>query len=75
MSVNAAPRAAQIKGVPEERRARGLFELERGPSEEDTIAIRSGKGQHEDVRRLDAFFLHAGWRYVDLISSKIRTPQ
>lgn len=75
MSVNAAPRAAQIKGVPEERRARGLFEFERWPSEEDAIAIRSGgKGQHEDVSRLDAFLLHAGGCYVDLISSKIRTP-
>lgn len=72
MSVNAAPGAAQIKGVPEEWRARGLFEVERWPSEEDAIAIRSGKGQHEDVRRLDAFFLHAGGRNVDLISSKIR---
>jgi len=72
MSVNAAPGAAQIKGVPEERRARGLFEIERWPSEEDAIAIRSGKGQHEDVRRLDAFFLHAGGRNVDLISSEIR---
>lgn len=72
MSVNAAPGAAQIKGIPEERRARGLFEIERWPSEEDAIAIRSGKGQHEDVRRLDAFFLHAGGRNVDLISSEIR---
>lgn len=70
VSVNAAPRAAQIKGVPEEWRARGLFEIERWPSEEDAIAIRSGKGEHKDVNRLDALFLHAGGRYVDLISSQ-----
>lgn len=70
VSVNAAPCAAQIKGVPEEWRARGLFEIERWPSEEDAIAIRSGKGEHKDVSRLDALFLHTGGRYVDLISSQ-----
>ena len=75
VSVNAAPRATQIKGVPEEWRARGLFEIERRPSEEDAISIRSGKGEHKDVRRLDALFLYAGGRYVDLISSEDQGSQ
>ena len=70
MGVDTAPRAAQIKGVPEEGCARRFFEIERWPPEEDAIAIRRGKGQHKDVRRLDAFLLHAGGGYVDLISSK-----
>ena len=43
MSMNAAPRAAQIKGVPKEGGARGFFEIERWSSEEDAVAIRSGK--------------------------------
>jgi hypothetical protein len=73
MGVDAAPRAAQIKGVPEERGARGFFEVERWPSEENAIAIRGGKGQHEYVRRQDAFFLHARGSYVDLISGKETT--
>lgn len=70
MGMNAAPRAAQIKGVPEEGRARRFFEIERRSSEEDAIAIRGGKRQHEDVRRQDAFLLHAGRGYVDLIAAK-----
>ena len=70
MGVDAAPRIAQIKGIPEERRARRFFEIERWPSEEDAIAIGSGEGKHKDVRRQDAFFLHAGGRYVDLIAAQ-----
>jgi hypothetical protein len=70
MSVNAAPRAPQIKGVPEEGSARGFFEIERWPSKEDAIAIGGRKRQYEYVRWQDAFFLHAGGGYVDLVTGK-----
>jgi hypothetical protein len=68
MGVNAAPRSTQIERVPEQGSARGFLEIERWSSEEDAITVRSGKGQHEDVRGQDAFFLHARGGYVDLIS-------
>jgi hypothetical protein len=68
MGVNTAPRSAQIERVPEQGSARGFLEIERWSSEEDAITVRSGKGQHEDVRRQDAFFLHTRGGYVDLIS-------
>jgi hypothetical protein len=68
MGVNAAPRSTQIERVPEQGGARGFLEIERWSSEEDAIAVRSGKGQHEDVGGQDAFFLHARGGYVDLIS-------
>ena len=68
MGVNAAPGSAQIERVPEQGSARGFLEIERRSSEEDAITVRSGEGQHEHVRGLDAFFLHARGGYVDLIS-------
>ena len=68
MGVDTAPRSTQIERVPEEGSARGFFEIERWSSEEDAITLRGGKGQHEDVRRQDAFLLHTGRGYVDLIS-------
>lgn len=68
MGVDTAPRSAQIERVPEEGSARGFFEIERWSSEEDAITLRGGKGQHEDVRGQDAFFLHTRRGYVDLIS-------
>ena len=39
VGVDAAARAAYIERIPEERRACGLFEIERRPSEEHAIAI------------------------------------
>ena len=68
MGVDTAPRSTQIERVPEEGSARGFFEIERWSSEEDAITLRGGKGQHEDVRGQDAFFLHTRRGYVDLIS-------
>ena len=59
MGVNTTPRSAQIERVPKQGSARGFFEIERWSSEEDAITVRSGEGQHEDVRGQDAFFLHA----------------
>jgi hypothetical protein len=73
MSVNAAPCAAQIKGVPEERCTRRFLETERWSSEEDAIAIWGGKGQHENVRGLNAFLLHTRGGDVDLISARSKT--
>ena len=70
MGVDTAPRSSQIERVPEEGSTRRFFEIEQRPSEEDAIAVGGGKGQHEDVRWQDAFFLHARRRYVDLISSE-----
>jgi hypothetical protein len=66
--VNTAPRSTQIERVPEQGSARGFLQIERWSSEEDAITVRSGKGQHEDVRGQDAFFLHARGGYIDLIS-------
>ena len=68
MRVDAAPRVAQIKRVPEEGSAGGFFEIERWPSKEDAITVWGGEGQHKDVRRLDAFFLHPRRSDVHLVS-------
>src|SRR6266852_2297458 len=68
MRVDTTPRSMQIERVPEQGSARGFLEIERWSSEEDAIAVRSGKRQHEDVRGQNAFFLHSRGGYVDLIS-------
>jgi hypothetical protein len=68
MGVDTAPCSAQIERVPEEGSACGFFEIERWSSEEDAITVRGGEGQHEDVRRQNALFLHARRGYVDFIS-------
>jgi hypothetical protein len=45
MGVDTAPRASQIKRVPEEGGTRGLFQIERWPSKEDAMAVAwGGKG-------------------------------
>ena len=65
--VDTATRAAQIERVPEERRACGLFEIERRPSEEHAIAVGRREWQDEDVRGLDALLLDARWSDVHLV--------
>lgn len=67
MRMNAAPPIAQVKRVPEQRRARGLLQAVRGPTQEDAAVIREGVTgfrlgvrQDEDVGGFDAFFLDAG---------------
>jgi len=69
MRVDAAPRAAQIKRIPEEGSTGRFFEIERWPSKEDAITMWGGEGQHKDMRRLDAFLLHAGRSDVHLVSN------
>lgn len=66
--MDTAPRASQIKRVPEERRTRGLFQIKRWPSEEDAITARGGKGEDEDVRGQDPLLLYARRSDVDLVS-------
>ncbi len=66
--MDAAARPAQGERVPKERRARRLFKVERGPPEEDVVAIGRGVWQDEDVRRVYALFLHARRRDVHLIA-------
>ena len=69
VGVDAAARATQIERVPEERRARGLSEIERRPSEEYAIAVgRRREWQDEDVRGLDALLLDAGGGDVHLVA-------
>ena len=64
MRMNTAPRVSQLKRVPEKRRARRFLQIKLRPSEERPLGVGRGRGglrvrQHEDVCRLDAFFLYA----------------
>lgn len=37
--VDAAPRVAQVERIPKQRRARGLFQILRGPAQEHAVGV------------------------------------
>ena len=65
-------RISEVKRIPEERGARRFLEIQRGPSEKDTVGVWGRVGlwiwENEDMRRFDALFLHSRRRYKDFVA-------
>lgn len=59
--VDTAPRIAQVKRVPEQRRARRFFEVLARAAQEDAVSVWVGLGERkdEDMRGKDALLLNA----------------
>jgi hypothetical protein len=72
MGVNATSGVSKIEGIPEQRSASGLLQIQFRSAEEYPVCMRRrgrlGERQHENMGRLYAFFLDPGWRDVDLIT-------
>lgn len=63
---------SKVEGVPEQRCARGFFEVHRGPSEKYTVGVRRGCNlrvwKDKDVDGFDALLLDAGGGDEDLVA-------
>lgn len=69
MRMYTAPRLPQIKRIPKQRRARGLFEVLARPAEKYAVGMRGGglrlgKGEDKNVFGEDSLLLDAGWGYI-----------
>ena len=72
MGVNATPSVSKIEGIPEQRSTSRLLQIQFRSAQKDPICMRRRgrlwERQHENMCRLDAFFLYPGWRDINLVT-------